>query len=571
MPVSKLLARIANCTDAAHVAAEVIASFDWPRFAEGAGKIRDLDNLLTAASRTAFEGENAPEALSRPWRDFIESADAYAKHLGQENYPHPGDNCLYCRQGLGEAALTLVRKYHEYCNNTYRADRDREKVSLESLSQPVCDLDPVRLRTAVTKKIAALENPDAPPELLEKARTLANEIETLIPTMKGKLAVDPSHAVELAEALQPIAKTQLDMMDAQVAALTTQGADRAAALAAKSAKLCELEDRLTLKQHLSAIRTHVENAKWASRADDLLRTRLSTLLRNLTETSKIASEDLLNQDFEKHFTKESEALRAPPVKLAFPGKGGEAARRKSFASSGHHLGDVLSEGEQKVIALADFLAESAIRTTSAPLIFDDPVNSLDYKRLDYIADRFLQLSQDHQVIVFTHSILLAMAIITRFEKSPDECAYFDVSLGAGGIPGIVTGGKHPRYDTPKILRGEINSLVQDINKTAGAAQQALIERAYSRLRSWCEAVVEEEILAGVTKRFQPNVRMTVLPQIRGDRLKAFTDAILPLFEKACRTTEAHAQPAETLSTHPTASEFEADWKSALDSLAAYKS
>ena len=57
----------------------------------------------------------------------------------------------------------------------------------------------------------------------------------------------------------------------------------------------------------------------------------------------------------------------------------------------------------------------------------------------------------------------------------------------------------------------------------------------------------------------------------GDKLKAFTDAILPLFEKACGITEAHAQPAETLSTHPTVSEFAADWKAALDALAAYKS
>jgi wobble nucleotide-excising tRNase len=40
---------------------------------------------------------------------------------------------------------------------------------------------------------------------------------------------------------------------------------------------------------------------------------------------------------------------------------------------------VLSEGE-KVIALADFLAEASLKP-AAPVIFDDPINSLDYKRL----------------------------------------------------------------------------------------------------------------------------------------------------------------------------------------------
>ena len=40
---------------------------------------------------------------------------------------------------------------------------------------------------------------------------------------------------------------------------------------------------------------------------------------------------------------------------------------------------------------------------------------------------------------------------------------------------------------------------------------------------------------------------------------------------ACGITEAHAQPAVTLSMHPTASEFEEDWKAAQAALAEYKS
>ena len=62
-----------------------------------------------------------------------------------------------------------------------------------------------------------------------------------------------------------------------------------------------------------------------------------------------------------------------------------------------------------------------------------------------------------------------------------------------------------------------------------------------------------------------------LREIRGDKLKAFTEAVLPLFKKACGITEAHAQPAVTLSMHQTASEFEEDWKAAQAALAEYKS
>lgn len=46
----------------------------------------------------------------------------------------------------------------------------------------------------------------------------------------------------------------------------------------------------------------------------------------------------------------------------------------------YSLFDILSEGEQRVIAIADFLAETSLRTGTAPVIFDDPVNSFDYRR-----------------------------------------------------------------------------------------------------------------------------------------------------------------------------------------------
>ena len=100
------------------------------------------------------------------------------------------------------------------------------------------------------------------------------------------------------------------------------------------------------------------------------------MLRSLTETSKVASEQLLNRDFERHFTEECKilrapVLRAPAVTLQFPGRQGQVTRKKAVASGEHRPSDVLSEGEQKVIALADFLAE-----TPAPVIFDDPINSL---------------------------------------------------------------------------------------------------------------------------------------------------------------------------------------------------
>ena len=134
------------------------------------------------------------------------------------------------------------------------------------------------------------------------------------------------------------------------------------------------------------------------------------LLRSLTVAAKSASEQLLNQDFERLFKVECMALRAPEVKLEFPGREGQPRRKKTVAAR-YALSAILSEGEQKVIALADFLAEVGLPKAPGPIVFDDPVNSLDYKRLEYVVNRVVQLSESRQVVVFTHNIWFAILAI----------------------------------------------------------------------------------------------------------------------------------------------------------------
>jgi len=73
-------------------------------------------------------------------------------------------------------------------------------------------------------------------------------------------------------------------------------------------------------------------------------------------------------------------------------------------------------------------------------------------------------------------------------------------------------------------------------------------------------VAEQELLAGVTQRYQAQVRMTKLPQIKAERLGETISVILPVFEKACRLTDAHSQPLVTLGVRPTLEELKADWK-----------
>ena len=218
---------------------------------------------------------------------------------------------------------------------------------------------------------------------------------------------------------------------------------------------------------------------------------------------------------------------------------------------------MLSEGEQKVLALADFLAEARLTGITAPIIFDDPVNSLDHRRIDEVADRITSLAQAEQVIVFTHDILLATNLLTRFEKSK-LCSYYQVADEDGAV-GVVTRATGPRWDTLNYLRGRVNETIQAAKSQHGETRAALVRQGYAHLRAWCEVFVERELLQEVTMRYQPNVKMTALPKIKSNALPAAIQTVVKVYEDACRYIEAHSQPLATQGLIPTLAELEKDW------------
>jgi hypothetical protein len=98
----------------------------------------------------------------------------------------------------------------------------------------------------------------------------------------------------------------------------------------------------------------------------------------LFEAARKIVESSLPSGLEKRFHDECRRLRAPDVTLNFPGRQGQVTRRKMVGA--YKPEQVLSEGEQKALALADFLAEVTAVPASSPVVFDDPITSMDYRR-----------------------------------------------------------------------------------------------------------------------------------------------------------------------------------------------
>ena len=186
--------------------------------------------------------------------------------------------------------------------------------------------------------------------------------------------------------------------------------ERQIALNKRQGELTELQAKKTAKALLPQIEKRVSDAKWVSRAS-IVKGNLPNVLRSLTEAAKEASEVLLNKDFGRRFEDECERLRASNVTLNFPGRQGQVTRRKLVAA--YKPNEVLSEGEQKALALADFLAEVTAVPASSPVVFDDPITSMDDRRIHEVCHRIIELSQDHQIVVFTHNIMFAAELLAN--------------------------------------------------------------------------------------------------------------------------------------------------------------
>lgn len=506
---------------------------------------------------TLFAAADLPEPPEEHWEEFIRAGSSYRAHLESGGH-HDESRCLYCRQALSPDASELVVKYREYLEDKIADEIQKTEKHLAQLGSPI-----LACSTSEAESLTKEDDGDEAPEYFETIRQVLTLSETLseVLTKRSKIDSDDLKVV-------PGFKAKLDVYreaaSANATELQKQVADGATALGEKSRELTELKARIELRKSWPELSTYVANQQKAHKLTALAK-KFKPLLASLTELSTRASDQMVNGNFEQLFEEECTALRAPSLELAFVGRDA-TTKRKKVMTGNHKPSRVLSEGEQKVIALADFLAEARLTGISAPVVFDDPVSSLDHVRLSEVADRITELAATGQIIVFTHDILLATGLLARFEKSK-RCMYYQVTSDHG--PGAVTHASGPRWDSLSKLKAHVNDSIELAKKSEGETQSALIRTGYNWLRSWCEVFVETELLQGVSERYQPNVRMTALSKIKADVLPAAIEVIDKVFADACRYIDGHSQPLVTLDVPPTVSGLQEDWKQVTDARTAY--
>ena len=546
-----------------------LAAFDPDAYNAALARAAEAQRAVAELQSTLRSAAVPGEQLGAPGERFIRAGAEYASHLGLTEYPVEDSKCLYCGQSLGAEALEFIRSYGEFLSSAVQAQREAAE---EALTATLPQLDEERLQPPADTPSAFPELPDS----LVTTTSLREEARSLLLQTTARQVCSGGEVRDRAEQLLP----QLEARRARVETASDELAEKQASLdeviPKLDAEIRDLEDRIKLSDHLSDIEQCVDNAKTAAKLTRCNEAISQQVRRSLTAESKRASYEAVNCNFQTYFEEERKALGGREVALSFQGRSGKAERKKlikdrrpteGLSESDKKLikdrrpAEVLSEGELKVLALADFLAECRTNGHNHPLVFDDPVSSLDDRNTERIAKRLSELAEERQVIIFTHDIMFAAALIADRQAKRRRTTFVEVRDSGTKLKGHIGQDVEPRLDNPKNLAQRTKAAIERAKAEPDIKRKDdLIADAYSLMRSWCEVFVEQELFQSVTQRFRRHVMMTRLPKVRVERLADAIKVISEMFAEISGYISAHSHPYRQSGTNPTEVDLEQDWR-----------
>ncbi len=460
-----------------------------------------------------FKTEKIKNIGSPEWKQFIEAAEKYAitqKEHGVE-YPEIGDSCLLCQQSINDdAPKKLIASYWAYIKSVAEQEAKTAKENLDKVKKGYEDLDLNQFSDTDTLTVWLNEKYETDLTLLkqglEKQKTLAEKIVTNI------IARDSKAEIEFQLSLKDLEKIETET-DKDIKAFEEDEQNKVLE------ELLKQKTYLAHKEKLALRYTDIENLHknliWLNKAEQFNKRGYKT---QSTNTEKRLSKHYFNADYIKSFNEECEKLEGN-FGIEIDAKSEDAQSNRQLFLKGKDPSAILSEGEQKVIALADFIAESTITSINKGIVFDDPVTSLDHKRKEIIAIRLVEESAKKQVIVFSHDIVFIKYLEnhakSKYKGEKSKVAVHSLVSSGKETVGIVelesTPLKDSTYTNSHIPK---QYYIRAKKETDRSFAQNLIRSGFGALRSCYEGIVVTKLLASTVQRYDTLVRVSNIRNVK---------------------------------------------------------
>ncbi len=523
-----------RCRRARNIVSNLIEELARARDTLSQAKAKELDRAVSHARATAeaaslaattlFKADPLPHIGSDPWQLMFQHAKEYSKLAYPDIEPpatRESDLCVLCQQPLAEEAAERLRRFENYVTGEARKDAEKAAAIRDEQSAAIKVL---QVRSSLDIKSLLGEYADMSDARADTAAAVEKLVKAADERRKKLLAAvesgDSSGIAELDGSVIEKLRAEKKALEAEAVAFDRAAGDDADREKRKN-KLASLLDQKRLSENLETIR--------ARRNDLELRARLLDCVGE-TKTNAVSYQvsalrrQLVTEDLNNRIREEINVLDLAHIPLLINETSRKGESRFSVKLNAQRKvasQDVLSEGEQRALGLACFLADVNGQPVRHGIIVDDPVSSLDHVRIRRVADRLVaEAAAGRQVIVFTHNLLFFSEVMSlAAAKTPNPVPVLtNVVRKAADLGfGVIEEDDEPweakttnkRID---LLRKKIKAIEAIVDKDGDAYRHG-VEGFFTDLRETWERLVEEVLLSRVVERFGSDVKTQSLKRV----------------------------------------------------------
>lgn len=467
------------------------------------------------AASDAFAGEPLPGVGSETWRRLWEAArlystqDAYPSHVFPITAPAAGTDprCVLCHQALDPDARARLERFEAFISGTLATRAVAATEAYAAAADAIAKLDMKEPKdTAARLKQVKERVPEIAALLAEHAEALRRRHGGAVEVMSGQAGVGTLPALPpIPQAQAAAAAAELRESAAQIEAAALDEATRARF----ETERLDLSDSRLLFRFQEVIKRRRDLLK----EDALYEAAIGkTQTQGITKRANELIDKHLTAIVKDSFAEECEALDIGHLSI---GLSRESNRKEAVfkTDAGTRLvgtcSAILSEGEQRALALAGFLTEARINAPDGPIIIDDPVSSLDRQRSLLVAKRLVEEAGKRQVIVFTHDLVFYNELCRLADEAglaPHTYRIFRNDNGTGLVD--PSGGEWKGMKVSKrigLLKNDM-ATVSKLHNTEPGNYEYHAKNIYSRLRDAYERAVEEWIFKDTITRFDEVIK-----------------------------------------------------------------
>ena len=481
-------------------------------------KAEDCRRAAETKAKDLFSDQPISDLGSETWRKMLKYAREFAAYVFPDDTLPPqianGGLCVLCQQDLSGDAAARLSAFDNYISDRateesiiaekqFAEHRDKlmafiikSRYEIDVLLSAYTAL-PNACKEHITTISSFVENAGERLEAIKRAlqKRLYDTLENVSPLTDSPVNLLVGEISKLEHEITELERVDRDEENlAELQALHVELSDRK-----RLGHMIEhiVEQRNLLEEHcrfdagIKQCRTNEITLRITNR-------RREVLTRNLKETLRMELERL--------------QLTHIPLDLTDHGRDAESIVKIELKTQQKiNNSDILSEGEQRALALACFLAELQEIGSNHAIIVDDPVSSLDNNRIQAVAKRLAdEASKGRQVIVFTHNIWFHYMLLTESRRT--KVGWHREWMRSKGSQGFGWIDESNQPWQMKKVSERINIICEKYyeltNNGYDNADQGLrlaVNEIYMMMRETWERIIEEVLFNNTVQRFRPEI------------------------------------------------------------------